>query len=59
MGAQLFTQFKGSVFTIVFTTVVTVVILFIIKHTVGLRVDESEESVGLDQSAHGETAYND
>ena len=59
MGAQLLTQLKGSVFTVVFTAVVTVVILLIIKVTVGLRVDESEESIGLDQSAHGETAYND
>ena len=59
MEAQLLTQLKGSVFTVVFTAVVTVVILLIIKYTVGLRVDESEESIGLDQSAHGETAYND
>ena len=52
-------QAIASIFTIVFTAVVTVVILLIIKYTVGLRVDESEESIGLDQSAHGETAYND
>lgn len=58
-GAQLVTQAKGSIFAVVFTAVVTIVILLIIKHTVGLRVDESEESIGLDQSAHGETAYND
>ena len=59
MGAQLLTQAKGSLFTIVFTAVVSVVILLIIKHTVGLRVYEADESIGLDQSAHGETAYND
>ena len=57
--SQLGVQAIGSVFTIVFTAIVTIVILLIIKHTVGLRVDESEESIGLDQSAHGETAYND
>ena len=59
MLAQLWTQTKGSIFTILFTVIVTTIILVIIKNTVGLRVDESEESVGLDQSAHGETAYND
>ncbi len=59
MLSQLGTQAMGSLFTIVFTAVVTVVILLIIKHTVGLRVDEADESIGLDQSAHGETAYND
>ena len=57
--SQLGVQAIGSVFTIVFTAVVTTIILLIIKHTVGLRVDDSEESIGLDQSAHGETAYND
>ena len=57
--SQLGVQALGSIFTIVFTAIVTIVILLIIKHTVGLRVDESEESIGLDQSAHGETAYND
>ena len=56
---QLGIQAVGSIFTIVFTAVVTIVILLIIKHTVGLRVSEAEESIGLDQSAHGETAYND
>jgi len=59
MLAQLWTQTKGSIFTILFTIIVTTIILVIIKNTVGLRVDEAEESVGLDQSAHGETAYND
>ena len=56
---QLGIQAIGSIFIIVFTAVVTIVILLIIKHTVGLRVSEAEESIGLDQSAHGETAYND
>jgi Amt family ammonium transporter len=57
-GSQLGIQLLGSVFTIVYTVVVTFVILIVIKKTVGLRVDEQEESVGLDQSSHGETAYN-
>ncbi len=57
--SQLGIQAIGSLFTIVFTAVVTVVILLIIKHTVGLRVEESDEILGLDQATHGETAYND
>ena len=57
--SQLGIQALGSIFTIVFTAIVTIVILLIIKHTVGLRVSEADESLGLDQSAHGETAYND
>jgi ammonia channel protein AmtB len=30
----------------------------IIKYTVGLRVDEDDEVIGLDESQHGEKAYN-
>ena len=59
VGSQLGIQLMGSAFTIVFTAVVTVVILVVIKATVGLRVDEHDETVGLDQASHGETAYND
>ena len=59
MMAQLAIQAKGSIFAVVFTAVVTIIILKIIDMTVGLRVSESDESLGLDQSAHGETAYND
>ena len=59
MMAQLAIQAKGSIFAVVFTAVVTIIILKIIDMTVGLRVSESDESIGLDQAAHGETAYND
>ena len=30
----------------------------IIKFTVGLRVEQEDEFVGLDESQHGEEAYN-
>ena len=36
----------------------TLVIFLIIKFTVGLRVDAEEETVGLDETSHGERAYN-
>ena len=39
-------------------TVVTSIIMFgIIKYTVGLRVDESEEESGLDVAEHAMEAY--
>jgi len=37
--------------------VMTLVILFAIERTVGLRVREQEEEEGLDISQHGEEAY--
>ncbi|MEK6692791.1 MAG: hypothetical protein AABY44_05125 [Nitrospirota bacterium] len=38
--------------------VVTLIIFMVIKAFVGLRVDAEEEVVGLDESQHGEKAYN-
>jgi Amt family ammonium transporter len=37
---------------------VTFVIFLIVKAVVGLRVDEEAEYNGLDESQHGEMAYN-
>ena len=59
MGAQLGKQLIGAGVTAVYTAVATVVILLVVKAVVGLRVTEQEEIEGLDQSAHGESAYND
>ena len=58
-GPQITTQLIASVFTIVFTLVVTFIILKVVDMTIGLRVDENAETIGLDQASHGETAYND
>ena len=60
MLKQLGIQALASVVTIVYTGVVTVIILLVVKVVCkGLRVSEEDERLGLDQSAHGEAAYND
>lgn len=43
--------------TYVFVFVVTLTILKLIDLTVGLRVNEEQEFVGIDQSQHGESGY--
>jgi Amt family ammonium transporter len=58
MGGQVWVQFIGVAATIIFTAVVTFVILKIVAALVGLRVDESEEIQGLDIICHEETGYN-
>ncbi|MCC6074968.1 ammonium transporter [Pseudomonas sp. GCM10022188] len=58
IGAQLFTQFKGVAFTVVYTAIVTFVILKVLDLVVGLRVSEEAESSGLDLSEHNERGYN-
>jgi len=55
---QVWIQIKAILVTLVYSGVMTFIIFMIIKATVGLRVDAEEESVGLDESQHGEHAYN-
>ena len=55
---QLMTQIIAAAATIVYTGVVTFVIFTIIKAVIGIRVDAESEVTGLDESEHGERAYN-
>lgn len=59
IGKQLLWQGIAAAFTIVYTLIVTLVILKLTDTMIGLRVTESEEREGLDVASHGETAYND
>ncbi|MFN3846133.1 MAG: ammonium transporter [Paracoccaceae bacterium] len=58
MGAQVYAQFVGVVITIIWSGVVSLVALYIVKATIGLRVKEDAEREGLDLTSHGERAYN-
>ncbi|MDL5598792.1 ammonium transporter [Bacillus subtilis] len=58
IAAQVFIQFKGVAFTVVYTAVVTFVILKVLDLVIGLRVNEEEETVGLDLAQHNERGYN-
>jgi Amt family ammonium transporter len=44
--------------TIIYSAVVTAVILLALKATIGIRVSEETELTGLDVAEHAETAYN-
>jgi Amt family ammonium transporter len=56
--SQLLTQLIAVVVTLVYSGVMTFIIFMIIKAVVGLRVGAEEETIGLDESEHGERAYN-
>ena len=53
--SQLMIQLKGTIAVLVLSVVATIVITYVVKLTVGLRVDDSFEVEGLDISSHGET----
>jgi Amt family ammonium transporter len=58
-AAQIVSQVKGVLLTIVWSGVGTAIILFIIGLIVGgLRVSVEKEREGLDLTEHGERAYN-
>ncbi len=58
IGSQVWIQFEGVMFTVVYCAVLTFIILKVIDAVIGLRVSEDEETEGLDLSQHDERGYN-
>ncbi|NTV98468.1 MAG: ammonium transporter [Chlorobiaceae bacterium] len=54
---QLGVQATAVGVTIAYAAVVSLVLLFIVEKTVGLRIKENDEMSGLDHSMHGEQGY--
>jgi Amt family ammonium transporter len=57
MGGQVYVQFIGVLATVIFTAVVSWVILKLIDSLIGLRVSEEDEVEGLDVVDHEERGY--
>ena len=58
MAAQVIIQLKAVGITVLWTGVVSLVLFYVIKMVFGLRPSTEEERQGLDQTSHGESAYN-
>ncbi len=58
-SGQFFNQLKAVLFTAALAGIATFILLKLVNTVIGLRVDQEEESVGLDLSQHGERAYNE
>jgi Amt family ammonium transporter len=56
---QFFNQLIGVAFTTVLAAAGTFLIVKLVDKLIGLRVDQEDESIGLDLSQHGERAYNE
>jgi Amt family ammonium transporter len=54
---QLLVQLKGMGVTIALAAAGTFVVYYLVEKTIGFRLDEEREVVGLDQSLHGEHGY--
>ena len=56
-GEQILDQVIAIVATWAWAFAVTAIILWALKATIGLRVSDNDEAVGIDATEHGETAY--
>ncbi|MBO9581626.1 MAG: ammonium transporter [Sphingobium sp.] len=58
IGAQLITQLKAVLVTLLLSGGVSFVLFYAINKTIGLRVSVEAEHEGVDLAEHGERAYN-
>jgi ammonium transporter, Amt family len=58
LGGQIMTQIWAVGVTVLWTGIVSFVLFFAIKAIFGLRPSVEDERQGLDQTSHGESAYN-
>jgi Amt family ammonium transporter len=56
-GDAFTVQLIGVVAVSVWSAIASVIILFVVKLVTPLRVSESDEEQGLDETSHGESAY--
>jgi ammonium transporter, Amt family len=58
IGSQVIIQLKGVVVTVAYSSIMSLIILGLIDLIIGLRVDDEQESEGLDLALHDEVGYN-
>ncbi len=58
IGGQVWIQIKSVLFTVIYTGVLTAIILKVLDVVMGLRVSEEDEIEGLDIISHDERGYN-
>jgi len=54
---QLWRQAVGAGAVLLYSAIGTAILALIVKYTVGLRLNEEDESSGADEAEHAETAY--
>jgi Amt family ammonium transporter len=54
---QLWRQAVGAFAVLIYSFVVTTILAYLLKFTLGLRLDEEDEANGIDEAEHAETAY--
>ena len=57
-AASFTTQLQAAIYTVAWSAAISILLLYILRKTMGLRVSEQAEREGLDAAEHGENAYN-
>ena len=57
IGTAFSAQLIATIVTVIWAALATYIIILVVRATVGLRVNEEDESEGLDLSSHGERGY--
>ena len=58
MAGQALTQVIGVAATVAWSGIATLVLIFIVRRTIGLRARDETIEDGLDMADHGERAWN-
>ncbi len=56
-GTQLWHQTEGVLLSIIYSAVVTLILLIVVDKTLGLKLADEDEMAGMDHSLHGEHGY--
>jgi Amt family ammonium transporter len=54
---QLWRQAVGAFAVLAYSFIVTTILAYVLKFTIGLRLGEEEEVDGIDEAEHAETGY--
>ena len=55
--SQLERQAVGAFAVLFYSGIVTLILALILKHTIGLRLNDEDEATGIDEAEHAESAY--
>lgn len=58
IGLQLWIQCKGVLFTVIYSGLITYILLKVLDVIMGIRVSDEVETTGLDLAEHSERGYN-
>ena len=57
ISTQLWYQTEGCLVSLIYSGIMTLILLVIVDKTIGIKMSLNEEKAGMDTSLHGESGY--